>query len=293
MAVDRLEVQLAREHEVVVAERRIPVGDGLQRVPHGILDEARLKMRVLDDEQLVRALEKLVHRGAHRPLDDVDEVLGVDLGVRADEERALPALVVRRERDELEDAVDVAFAEACLEQPLGCCSAHEALRARAGVDAPRFHPDDAADAVGRRGRDADQRRDLLGREVRDGRAALERVLRFDPHLGAQCVLALDDVACNVLRERLDEERLPDHDGVDRLAEKLREARHVDALLLRVEVDRAGDLGGEGLLVALVPDPDRLLHPGHPGPRQTELDLGRRGLHVGDGAVPGFGHRVEP
>ena len=184
-------------------------------------------------------------------------------------------------------------AEACLEQPLGGGAADEPLRARAGVDAPRLDADDAANTVGRGGGDPDQRRDLLRRQVRDGRAALERVLRLDPHLGAQRVLALDDVARDVLGERLDEERLADHDRVDRLPEELRETRHVDALLLRVEVDRAGDLGCERLLAALVPDPDRLLDAGHAGARQPELDLGRGGLHVGDGAVPRFCHRVEP
>ena len=66
---------------------------------------------------------------------------------------------------------------------------------------------------------------------------------------------------DVLGERLDEERLADHDLVDRLAEELREARHVHAFLARIEVDRARDLGGERLLVALVPDADRLLHAG--------------------------------
>ena len=91
----------------------------LQRDADGVLDEARLEVRVLDDEQLVGALQQLVDRRAHRPLDDLDQVLGVDRAVGADVERAAPALVVRRERDELEDAVDVRLAEARLEQTLG------------------------------------------------------------------------------------------------------------------------------------------------------------------------------
>ena len=117
-----------------------------------------------------------------------------------------------------------------LEQALGRSVADEALRARAGVDAPRLDADDAPHALGRGGGDADQRRDLLRRQAGDRRLPLERVLRLDPHLGAQRVLPLDDVARDVLGERLDEERLADHDLVDRLAEQLREARHVDALL---------------------------------------------------------------
>ena len=179
------------------------------------------------------------------------------------------------------------------EQALARCAAHEPLRARAGVDAPRLDADDAANAFGRRCGDPDQLGDLLGREPGHRRLALERVLRLDPHLGAQCVLALDDVAGDVLGERLDEERLADHDLVDRLAEELGKARHVHAFLARVEIDRARDLGGERLLVALVPDADRLLDAGHAGPRQTELDLGDGGLQVAGRAVPHLRHRVQP
>ncbi len=43
-----------------------------------VLDEARLQMSVLDDEQLVRTLQQLVDRRAHRALDDADEMLRVD-----------------------------------------------------------------------------------------------------------------------------------------------------------------------------------------------------------------------
>ena len=92
-------------------------------------------------------------------------------------------------------------------------------------------------------------------------------------------------ARDVLGERLDEERLADHDLVDRLAEDLGEARHVHALLGRVEVDRAGDLGGEGLLAPFVADPDRLLDAGDPGAGQADPHLGRRGLDVAELLVP--------
>ena len=81
--------------------------------------------------------------------------------------------------------------------------------------------------------------------------------------------------------------------VDRLAEELREPRHVHALLGRIEVDGARDLGGERLLAALVADPDRLLDAGDAGAGQAELDLGRRGLQVDGQLVPGARHRVEP
>ena len=59
----------------------------------------------------------------------------------------LPALVVGRERHELEDPLDVVVAEAGLEQPLGGRAADEALRARARVDPGRLDADDAPDAL--------------------------------------------------------------------------------------------------------------------------------------------------
>ena len=108
--MDRLEVDLAREHEVVVREPRHLVEQALERDADGVLDEPRLEMGVLDDEQLVGALEELEHRRAHRALDEIDERLGVDVARGADEQRAAAALVVGRDRDELEDLLDVAGA---------------------------------------------------------------------------------------------------------------------------------------------------------------------------------------
>ena len=60
-------------------------------------------------------------------------------------------------------------------------------------------------------------------------------------------LPLDDLAGDVRRQLLDEERLLEHDVLDHLLEELREAGHVDALLRRVEVDGALDVGGDQLL----------------------------------------------
>ena len=119
MRVDRLQVHLARPDEVVVREVGVRLERLLQRDAHRVLDEARLEVRVLDDEQLVGPLEQLVDRRAHRALDDLDEILGVDRLLGADVERSAAALVVGRERDELEDPVDVDLVEAGLEQPLG------------------------------------------------------------------------------------------------------------------------------------------------------------------------------
>ena len=63
-------------------ELRERVQRALQREPNRVLDEARLQVRVLDDEQLVGPLEQLVDRRAHRALDDPDEVVRVELPLR-------------------------------------------------------------------------------------------------------------------------------------------------------------------------------------------------------------------
>ena len=211
----------------------------LEREPDGVLDEAGLQVRVLDDEELVGPLQQLVDRRAHRALHDRDQVVRVELPLGADVERAAPALVVRRERDEVEDPLDVLVAG--LGQPLGGAAADEPLRARAGVDPGRLDADDPAHAVGRRRRDPDERDHLLRRELADGRRPPHGPPRGDPRLGAQRALAADDVAGDVLGERLDVQRLGPDDRLDRLLEQLGEARHVHALLLAREVDRALDL----------------------------------------------------
>ena len=65
---------------------------------------------------------------------------------------------------------------------------------------------------------------------------------------------------------------------------------MDALLGRVEVDGAVDLGGDQLLAAAVADPDRLLDPAHARARQPEPHLGRPCLQVGCEKLPGLVHR---
>src|SRR6266540_3977461 len=177
-------------------------------------------------------------------------MLGVQLDVGADVERAPSSLVVRRERDELEDSFDVTIVEPGFQQPFRRAAAHESLRARAGVDPGRLDPDNVPDPGRGRGGDSDQPDHLLRGEAGDGRSSLEWVSRHDPHLGAERALALDDCGGDVLCERLDEERLTDDDLLDRLLEQLREARHVDALLRCGEIDRTVDLGCAELLTPL-------------------------------------------
>ena len=153
VVVDRLEVDLAGEHEVVVAELVVGFKRALDHEPHRVLDEAGREVRVFDDEELVRALEELVDRRAHRALDQLDEVLRVEPQVGAEVERPAATLVVGGERDELEDPLDVRVLEAGLAEPFGRLVADKALCARAGVDAGGLDADDppraARDAAAR------------------------------------------------------------------------------------------------------------------------------------------------
>ena len=110
----------------------------------------------------------------------------------------------------------------------------------------------------RRGGDPAERHHLLGREARHRRAPVDRPLGADPHLGPERALPLDDAARDVLGEHLDEQRLPVDDDLDRLLEELREARHVDALLVGREVDRAVDHRGHDGLGVAAADAHRLL-----------------------------------
>jgi hypothetical protein len=238
-------------------------------------------VRVLDHEQLVGPLQQLVDGSAHRLLDDRDELLGVELLRRPHEKRPAAALVVGRDRHEVEDPVDLVAVVARLGQPLRGPSPHEPLRARAGIDARRLDADDAARARAVGGRDPDQRDHLLRHQVGHRRAPPERPARDDAHLGPEGALALDDLRRDPIRQCLDQEPLAEDGLVDRLVEQLREAGHVDALLAPREVDRAVELGGHQDLLLAAADADRLLHPRDA--RSRERELHRRGgcLHVAD------------
>ena len=133
----------------------------------------------------------------------------------------------------------------------------------------------------RRGRDPDQRDHLLRHEVGHRRVPAQRPARDDPHLGAERILPLDDLRGDPVREHLDEQPFAEDDLVDRLVEELREARHVDALLVAREVDGAVDLGRHQDLLLAAADADRLVDAGHAGAREREPDGRRRRLHVAD------------
>ena len=236
-------------------------------------------MCVLDDEQLVGPLEQRVDRSAHGALHDVDELLAAQPGLGTDDQRAPAALVVRGERDELENPLDVPLAEAGLLETARGALADEALGARAGVDPGRLDADRAARPGRGRAREAEQRHQLLRTEPGHGRRALERVSSCDLHLGAKRTLPLQDVLGDVRGKPLDQELLAHDDLVDRLLEELGKAGHVDALLHRVEVDGAVDLGRDEHLVPAVPHPHRLLDAGDARARERDPNLGRRSLEI--------------
>ncbi len=93
------------------------------------------------------------------------------------------------------------------------------------------------------------------------------------------MLALDHATRDLFREHLDEQRLAVDEEVDRSLEELREARHVHALLVGCEVDRAVDRRRHHRLGVSTADAYRFLHAGDPGAREGQPDLGLRGLEV--------------
>jgi hypothetical protein len=246
-------------------------------------------VRVLDDEKLVGPLQQLIYRSAHGRLDDLAQLLGVHAGLAADEQRPASTLVVGCQRDELENPLDVALPEACLEQPIGRLLANESLGAGARVDPIRLDADHATDcSLGGRG-DPHQSQQRLSREVGHRGSPLDRVAGSDPCLGCYGALALDDLRGDVRGELLDEEGLLEDNVLDHFLEELWEARHMDALLGGVEIDRALDLRGDQLLHVAVADSDRFRDADDSGARQTEPDLGLRSLQVLTKDVTEIGH----
>jgi hypothetical protein len=281
VGVDRLEVHLARVEEVCVCEIRQGVERALEREPHRVLDEPWLQVCVLDDEQLVGPLQQLVDRRAHRVLDDRDEIVGVEPPLGPDIERPLAALVVRRERDEIENPLDVLVPG--LGEALGGTTSHEPLRARAGVDSRRLDADDSPDALGRGRGDADQGDHLLRGQLADGRRSAHGPPGGDARFGSECALPADDVAGDVLGQRLHVQCLATHHRLDRFFEDFSEARHVGALLAVGEIDGALDLRCHHGLAPLVPDAHGFLDASHACPGQREPHLRSRGLEIVDRA----------
>ncbi len=100
-------------------------------------------------------------------------------------------------------------------------------------------------------------------------------------------LALAHLLGDLTGELLGAQRLGQHDAVDRLVDDLLEARHVDAGLLRVEVDQALELGeveiaGLGVAVAAGRGghAQHLLDAAHADAGEADLDCGATRLDVG-------------
>ena len=137
-------------------------------------------------------------------------------------------------------------------EPLARAVGDEPLGARAGGHALRLDAGQGAGPALRGDGGAEQRVELLRGGAGGGGGDRLGIAGGDRHLGAHPVLALAHAAGDVGREHLRLEGLAEHDLVDRLVEDLLEARHVDAGLLRVEVDEALELGVVELLVGVAP-----------------------------------------
>ena len=203
----------------------------------------------------------------------------------------MPALVVGGDRHGLDRPLDLLGVEALLGEPLAGEPGDHLLRARAGGHALGLDAGQRPRPPLRGDRGAEQRVDLLG-PLPGGRGGHRlRVARRDRDLGPQPALALAHPLGDVGGEDLGAEGLAQHDLVDRLADDLLEARHVDAGLPGIEVDEALELGVVEVLGAVGLDPDHLLDPGHADPREADLGRGDAGLDVGRGGGDGRSSRL--
>ena len=197
---------------------------------------------------------------------------GAALGA-ADVEGADAALVVGGDRDRLDRPLDLLGVEAGGGEPFAAEPGDHLLGAGAGGHALGLDAGQRAGAVLGGDGGAEEAVDLLGRVAGRRRLHRLRVARLDRDLGAAAALGLAHALGDVGGEDLGAEGLAEHDLVDRLADVLLEARHVDAGLARLEVDEALEVGVVEVLGAVGLDPDHLLDPGDADPR--EADLGRR------------------
>jgi hypothetical protein len=113
------------------------------------------------------------------------------------------------------------------------------------------------------------------------------------HLGAQGLLALAHELRDVCGEGLGLERLVEHDVLDRLVDRLLEARHMRALLLRIEIDEALELRGEELgRRAFGTDSHHLFDASYPNARKAQVSCGTSRLDVLQHRCPWSRHGLE-
>ena len=198
--------------------------------------------------------------------------------------------LMARFRHAIEHAGDLVVGEAVGRQALAGAVGHQLLRARAGRHALGLDPDQATRPSLGRDRRPEQRVDLLRRRFGDGGRLVLGVARRDPHLGAASLLAVAHALGDMRGQRLGLEGLAQDHLVDRLVDDLLEARHVRALLIRVEIDEAFELRVEELLAPVRPDADDLLDAGDADAREAHLRRWAARLDV-RGLLHKFSHRI--
>ncbi len=285
--VDRLQVLLAGRDKRVVAQLRVALDDSLDHLPHAVLDEAGSAVGLLYDVSLVDPLHQFVDLRGHRLLDDLDEGPRVDLDAAlltdTDVERAETALVVGRDRDCLEDPLDLLDVIAILAEAGVGGRGDQLLRAWT-----RGHPlcgDADQGARPRLGADsaAVERVQLLGLNPGDRCGLVLGEPRTDGDLRAAGALALSHERGDVLGERLGlERRLAEDDFADRLVDDLLKPRHVRALLAGAQIDDALEACPEQLLAAVLAQTYHLLDARHSNLREAEADRWAAGLDVDGG-----------
>ena len=187
-----------------------------------------------------------------------------------------------RDRDQVDDPLDLPAVEPVLGEAFAGEPGDHLLGAGAGGHALRLDPGQGAGATRRGDRGAIEDVDLLGLLAGLRRLHRLRVAGRDRDLGSLAALPLAHLLGDVGGQHLGFERLAEDDLVDRLADDLLEAGHVDAGLLRVEVDEALEAGVEEVLGAVGLDPDHLLDAGDPDAGEADLGGGQRSLDVWGG-----------
>ena len=112
-----------RARRLPVPRSGVALGDLADHLAHAVLDEAGLAVRLLDDAALVGALHQLVDLRAtstDSTMRSRSRASMLDVGAlgAADVEGADAALVVGRDGDGVEDALDLVVGEACSDEAL-------------------------------------------------------------------------------------------------------------------------------------------------------------------------------
>ena len=284
--MDRFVVDLAREHERVVGEIRKHIERPAQDAAHDVLDELRITVRFVDDEEFVGPLEQIVRFARHRVLDDLHQIFGSNVGLasvtRTDQNRTASALIVGRDGQRVERPARIVLREPRLREFAQRMFVHHELGARARRHAFGLDTDHVTRAVAIRVCDRNERIRFLAALAADGRPAFESEVRAQPDIGAQRSLRRYDLVCDGDDHVFDPSGLlrPRENVEGRRFEQLRETGHVDARAIGREVGDHREFAVEDGVSAREGQMDEPPDARHADAVDREPDVGHFFLTVG-------------